>query len=415
MEQLVAADNSVSIAPDAKLTVSTTITASIDMAGEVEARLVIDRVDANAENNVASAPFTVNRGDAIVVTDLAATHGDGGVTLTWTPPVSDRVQESFENEEPFEPNMETLGGFRNIDRDGKEVYGFSGWENPNMGDPAAFTAYSAMGANSIVGVDGLYSASDGDIYLVAFCPAATGVRAPTADDWLISPEVQGGSEVSFDVRPITYQYGAETIEILASTTDNQPTSFTVVKTLNVSGNRNEDTVWETFSVTLPSDAKYFAIHYVSNDIMGIQLDNIHYVSATAVSPVTGYDIYRDGTLLAENVDGAAGTYLDATTATGPVYSYYIVPVVGDKRFDKSNVATVDTSGLESITAGAKSICGADGFVEVTGYAGCDIAVYAADGILVAAQANAPHAAKLPVASGVYIVKVANDVAKVFVK
>lgn len=107
------------------------------------------------------------------------------------------------------------------------------------------------------------------------------------DDWFISPELSGAEQtISFMARPITTNYGPETFEVLASSTDTDPASF--IKVANYSAD-NVD--WKEFTATLPAGSKYFAIHYTSYDIFALFIDDLKYYPA---QPITGVTLLANG-------------------------------------------------------------------------------------------------------------------------
>jgi hypothetical protein len=122
---------------------------------------------------------------------------------------------------------------------------------------------------------------------------------------MISPELTGEAQtISFWARELTDQYGAETFEVLASSTDNASTSFTQVASLS-----STTTEWAEFTADLPEGTKYFAIRHTSNDIFALFVDDITYkpAAAPAGTQPDGFNIYLDGELIA-TVDDEFNTY-----------------------------------------------------------------------------------------------------------
>ena len=113
------------------------------------------------------------------------------------------------------------------------------------------------------------------------------------------------------------------------------------------------TGWKEYKFTLPEDAKYFAIRYRGNTDSGffVMLDDIRYVPAAESPVLEGYDIYRDGAIIAENVK-APGSYTDAFKTDGRNTYYNIKPVVRRNgaltRGLISNTAYVGQSGITEI-------------------------------------------------------------------
>lgn len=422
-EKVVPADASVVLEPGATTEISTAFTADADMIGDVAVVVTVDEADANAANNAVSGNMRIGRGQQAVVTDLKGTVDGGKVTLTWSLPGAEFTAASFEDEEAFVPNPDPIQGFTNIDADGYDVNGFNEWDCPNEFDPAAFTVWSASEINKIIGTDGVYSASDGDKFLIAFCPGINASVQPDADDWLISPEVLGGTEVMVDMRPILYMYGAESIEFMVSSTDDEMDSFSVLERVDISGPDDAETTWNTYRFTLPADARYFALHYVSNDKFGIQIDNIRYVAAGAAGAITSFDIYRNDVLIEENLE-AHGTYVDAAAPSVGIHTYHVVPVKDNVRGFKSNTAHVDmaSDALEDTLSGNTplSIRGIEGAIEIrgdeiSGSEGLPVRIYAPSGICLFSGAIHADRAVIAMPRGIYMVRVSSSVAKVTVR
>ena len=108
---------------------------------------------------------------------------------------------------------------------------------------------------------------------MSVCPIVENNANAAADHWLISPELSGKAQtISFFVKEITKEYGSEKYEVLASSTNNSPTSFKIVGSVHEA---NSDD-WEMVSVTLPAGTKYFAIRHVSYDIFAMMIDDVTY-------------------------------------------------------------------------------------------------------------------------------------------
>ena len=128
----------------------------------------------------------------------------------------------------------------------------------------------------------------GDQFLMVFCP-----EGGQADDWLVSPEVKGGSEVKFFMTSLATQY-EETLRVMVSTTDDELDSFKPLETFVTKA-----AGWNLYEVKLPEDAKHFALHYVSNDKFGLCIDDIVY------SPVSPKPKSLDGTSTATETQSKA--------------------------------------------------------------------------------------------------------------
>ena len=92
--------------------------------------------------------------------------------------------------------------------------------------------------------------------------------------YLISPEIN----VEHNNSTLCFQYFAmnghdypETFRVGFSSTDNNVGSFTWGEKITSTTTMND--MFEEYAVTIPNDAKYFAIQYTSNDMLALMLDN----------------------------------------------------------------------------------------------------------------------------------------------
>ena len=185
------------------------------------------------------------------------------------------VTEDFEDQSMFPPfstggiNAEihngVFGDWKLYDGTGEYVWGFEYIDYTNEGGPHAWFVFNPSVAGD--GVD----AYSGDQYLEAICPEDNTVAA---DQWLISPLLSGNEQtITFYERVLSTEYGVgyESYEVMASSTDNEVSSFTRVQNFNSTA-----TSWTKRSVTLPAGTKYFAIHHYSMDVFGVLIDDITY-------------------------------------------------------------------------------------------------------------------------------------------
>ena len=364
-----------------------------------EAGAVALTVDVEFENelfpddNSASTIITVKEPTAIAPASLAAVEGAEGVELTWSMPADEQASaraaavltEEFEDTEVFEPwslggitadvHNGAFGDWTLYDGNGIAVYGFQSTEFPNAYQPSAWqVAHPA----DIEGLNANFPAHSGDQYLWSFCPADEQAGTPAADHWLISPELSGDAQtISFYARAITAQYGAETFEILASSTDNAPASFTIVGTTR----SLESTEWTEVTADLPAGTRYFAIRHTSTDIFGMFIDDVTFAANGEAPAPTSFNIYYNGEKIA-NVEGDKTSYTIAAdkVALGE-QTFAVSAVYANGTESRPVTATITVTGIEQIAA--------DGQV---------VDVYAVDGKLVRSQAK-----NLDGLKGIYIV------------
>lgn len=348
-------------------------------------------------NNVATSPLYVRRGSELYVDDLTGTVNEQGqAELTWSPvPQSPFVEEDFETAEHGDYS-ETIDGWRNVDVDGTQNCGIRGVELPGAAEPKAWqviepaqTGLSAITPNS------------GSKMLLAICPND---QSP-ADDWLISPEVKGGTMVQFAMNILTSDY-TETIEVLASSTGNNPEDFTLVQRFD------KNTLgWEIFSCRLPEDARYFAIRYCSVDQFAAMIDDIAYYDNVDIDCTYSYDVLKDGSKIANVTETR---YTDPEPLTGK-HTYSVLTIQNGNACGLSNPVILEESGVDGIGADNASVYGVAGGVRIAGCDGTAYRIATIDGRVAADGTCASADVFVPLAPGIYVVSAGKTVAKVIVK
>ena len=312
-------------------------TTVFDEVGDVTLKAEVEyENDLNLDNNIDEAVITVKEPTAVAPSNLVAEQTaeqaeTGEVTLTWTAPAAGapaEVTEDFDDETVFVPfslggitadeHTGAFGDWTLYDGNGLHVYGFDGLSFTNASEVQAWQVVNpAMISEQFAET---YPAHSGNQFLWSFCPAdqdASGNNiTPAADHWLISPELPGAAQtIGFYARAITDQYGAETFEVLASSTDKNPSSFAIVG----SAYSTTEKEWKSYSVDLPAGTKYFAIRHTAQDIFGLLVDDITYATGS-VAPES-FNIYVDAAAVGNTTETtatlkelAAGNYVFAVTA-----------------------------------------------------------------------------------------------------
>lgn len=246
--------------------------------------------DGDLDNNTIVGETSLKVQQEYVVRDLTAERADDSneVLLSWSAPSTDTGLFNCEQLDSWDYSS-SLGLFSNVDADGERTLGFAAASFPGMGVPKAWQVWDYHDA----GFDVIYAGYLGsNKSLIAFSPYD---YTADANDWLISPEVKGGTEVSFFVRPLIYDYGCEQIEIYTSSTGNDIEDFSRLSTFSTkAGEKGKVPYWEDVQFTLPADARFFAIRYVSRNIFGLQLDDIAYTPAQPDASALTYTVLRDG-------------------------------------------------------------------------------------------------------------------------
>lgn len=389
------------LAPFAKDEIEVEYETSIfDEAGDVNLTVTVDyENELYPDDNTANTIITVKEPTAGAPASLTAVDkGAEGVELTWAMPAASRaadaVTEDFEDTDVFEPfslggitadeHNGAFGDWKLYDGNGITVYGFQGIEFPDAYQVAAWQVVNTDEVSALA--ENGYTANSGVQYLWSFCPAEEN-NTPAADHWLISPELSGAAQtISFYARTITAQYGPETFEVWASTTDDNVESFTKVADYST-----EAVEWTEFTADLPAGAKYFAIRHTSMDIFGLLIDDVTFAAAGATAPVpTSFNIYFEKDKVA-SVEGDKTTYTVAVDKlTAGEHTFAVTAVYATGAESKPVTATVTvTTDIRQIAADGKAVD-----------------IYSVDGKLVRSQATSLDGLK-----GLYIV----DGKKIMVK
>ncbi len=295
--------------------------------------------DAVADNNTATASTSLI--NLPPPENVAATANGNNGTMTWDAPsnlpiiqttVPETVTENFDDTSVF-PSFSiggitatqhtgTIGDWTVYTPSSDYVYGPQNVTFENDNEPQAWTVFNP----SIAGTS--WTPHSGSQFMISFCDAGdeNGDNIQTTNHWLISPELSGNAQtITFWERVITTQYGDETYEVLASSTDNNPASFSLVKSFT-----SNTTSWTQRTASLPAGTKYFAIRHTAYDIFGVMIDDVTYeisnVVETQLAPES-YNIYLDGEFVG-NVNANTFSYDfsdvsvgEHTCAVSAVYSY----------------------------------------------------------------------------------------------
>lgn len=389
--------------------------------------------DEISKNNVMSLDIEVKNSHTPVVNNLKAVKDDAtnDVALTWSEPtVTFGDYTSFENTdvEPFKADTKSVDNWTIYDNDGGIPFRIDGLQDVwTDGDkPSSWVVFDAQKAGTMQD-ERLYPHS-GNRMLIAVTNQYDQYSEDftQACDMLISPEVVGGTVVSFWINHLNTTY-TEYIEIWTSTTDNNPESFTYDKnnrTLNPRYSKSGSETWEKVSFKLAPNVKYFAIVYRSIDSFALMLDDINITPKQLCSyEIDHYKMWRalsgekDLTLIADNLKNT--TYSDPKLAANDAI-YYVSTVAKDpfsgklKEGPMSNGAQIGLSAVDDITI-LRGVYGGKGIIVAEGHSGDTLAVYSADGKFVKLADLNSESAKISIAPGIYIVKCGNAAAKVLVK
>lgn len=315
------------------------------------------------------------------------------------------VTQSFEDGDAFQPSY---GNWIFVDRDNSPVSGPADYEIPNVEYGSTTGSFWIWDAQQLPSDH--FTAHSGNKFLFSLFRRDGGA----ADDWAISPELSGDAQtISFWAKSAESMY-LEKIEVYYSTGSTSPADF--VKLPGVGG--NVPARWTEFSAKLPAGARRFTIRSCAADALMLQVDDVTFVPAEPYDGASfvGYDIYRNNVKINASPTSAT-SYVDSDISTGTRYTYNVVAVYDLGLSRPSNSASI-TGGESSIadiaTAGIK-VSASDGCILIGNAAGLDVAVAAANGMMVYAGNPADDNFRLRTGNGVYIVRVANNIVKIIVK
>lgn len=325
--------------------------------------------DLNEDNNVAETVLDVKQSKLPKAENLTAENTADGVKLSWKAPsvISVETVEDFEDTSVFplwslggvtaENHYGSFGDWTVYDGDGLEVYGWNADYNyEHKNEPHAWQVFDPVAA----GISGWEPAS-GKQVLLSMCPEGV------ANDWLISPELPGiaqtitikAGQISTVDPTSEYFYGYETFEVLVSQFGKSIATFDKIGEGVITAEGINE-----FTFELPAGTKYFAIRHTSNDIFGLYIDDIKFMSGGGA--ISKYNIY---------VDGKDGVYDDTAETTYTVKAadaagakWFAVSIVYDNGAESQpvvvniNGANQEISSIEQIANGkhAVDIYGIDG-------------------------------------------------------
>ena len=194
----------------------------------------------------------------------------------------DSMEEDFEGYADFTLDFNP---WTTADVDGSATYGIEDHTFPNSGAAMAYIVFNPASVEPSMGTDEDIQAHSGNKF--AACFAAIN---PPNNDWIITPAIDLGSNssLSFWVKSYTAQYGLERYKVGVSTTNNDPSSFTII-----SGNgylEAQATAWQQKQFDLSAyDGMlvYIGIQCVSNDAFIFMLDDVIVSSESSSNTLYG--------------------------------------------------------------------------------------------------------------------------------
>lgn len=398
---VVSQDTPLDIAPNQVISFEYEFNATTDLLGDIQVKFEILQPDDVLTNNSLEIQATVLKGEKPVITDLSGKldESGGGMNLSWSSVGKLVGVQGFEKCTPFYYGPK-LAEFKNVDMDKKNTYTLTGFKIPHQGYAKAFQVLNYELANITMES---YRPHGGEQCLLALCPDD---EATKADDWLISPAVKGGTDMSFFLNILNEKYVPEIVEVLVSNKTDDIADFTLLETIQKS-----DMAWQQCSFTLPQDSKYFAIRYRSFDCFGIMIDDIDYIPASG-EPIVTYRVYKNDNVISNDLEQCS--YHVENVTVGDRFNVSVC--VDGVEYAKSNTMLVLSTGVEEILQDTEcEVLGLQGALCVNAPAGSQVDVWTASGISVASFQTSGKSQYIQVPSGSYIIKIGQTTKKAVVR
>lgn len=371
--------------------------------------------DGSSDNNVIEATVHLTAPMLPYVTEIVGDSPDTeSARVMWMEPVayphSESITDDVEGYTAFAIN--NIGDWTTVDRDQQITAqislgsGVVDWDH--AGEPQAFIVFNTTQA----GTSAVLKPRSGNQCFISFAARSQN------DDWLISPQLSGEAQtISFYAKCAYTTDLNERFELWASSGSPEVADFSCI-----SGDSpvvvNSYNDWTRYSFKLPEGTKFFAIRCVSSMQTGLMIDDITYSPMHPAVELWGFNVYRDGEKITPTEVGDY-QYIDKDVEYNHTYTYAVSAVydAGESIFSPEVKVTVDgSSAIDGVSANDSEIdihAVAHG-ISVKAPAGAMISVNSVDGkVLYLISSTGAHT--FPVASGVYVVKAADKVAKIMVK
>lgn len=409
----VASKSASGLEPYAVIEIPVEITATAANAGKTvtyEARVNLD-MDSNELNDRTSTTVTVNGSELPAPTDLCGKTSGKTMSLSWNTPAAPEktvMTETFETCTSFAITGEN--GWKWIDGDRLSPFGVGGIEYPNM---AEGRAYMVWAPKEIEGFnDKSWMPYEGDKCLIAFASSFMTLEGnfnfeQKSDEWLISPHIVGGTEVSFyagNPNPNT----TERFEVMVSYGGRNPEDFTSLGDPVVITEKG----WNRYSYDLPQDAAYFAIHYISigYEAFALLLDNIEFTAGYDEVELMGYNVYLNGKRVNDSLIDELTAEVEFEPESDNAFGVSAVYFEGESELAE----ILQTSGVESAQLSAVKVSARNGEISISGAKGKSIGIYDTLGNNVFSGISSGNDT-VSAADGVYIVRVGTESYKIVVR
>lgn len=364
-----------------------------DIENNIEIRIV-SATDMEEKDNSYNCKLEVTQSLLNPAENLTLEDGEGSCILSWEKPSEDTtVTDSFESYTSF--LYDGFGEWTVFDGDKSMPTPLVTSSYPGMYDPSSFFTVDFTSLGYDLSERPEFLGHTGSSY-IACMPNAN----YKSNDWVISPKLSGKSQ---EISLFIQQYGAymgQKINIYYSTSGNSIEDFKALE----SAGRNVGDEYQLMTFTLPEGALYFALNNNTEYGGMLMIDDVTFEGAP--KHLTGYNIYRNGKLLAK-VEADKTTYTDGKSTS--IDTYFVTALYEEGESRPSNMVA-NTSSVESLESEETTVRYSDGMVFISTLNGEDVKIMTVDGIVL--YSGCPNGEfSFSIGSGVHIITVGNRIYK----
>ena len=361
-------------------------TTSMDASDKLSVKATVNLDgDLEPDNNEATADVSLETPDVKAPQNLRGEKSGSAtaVKLAWDAPATTitSVTDDFES---YEAWGTSFGDWTTVDNDhGRAGSLTQGTQYQHQGEEFAFLNWQP--SDLFKSGQGLDPHSGTKAAVAIYQIDESGKNFVDADNWLISPQLSGKAQtVSFWVNNLkaTDGSGAESFDVLSSTSGSDPDSFVKIGETHVQNAAQ----WTEVKVDVPEGTKYFAIHHITSKDKAFifMIDDAKFEAGSG--PVS-YNIYRDGELIGSTSKLVSD---DLKAPDNKEHKYCVTAVYADGSESAPAEISVATA-IQRINADGETVYD----------------VYTIDGKLIMKGAKSLH----PLAKGVYIINGQKTVVK----
>ncbi len=361
-------------------------TTSMDASDKLSVKATVNLDgDLEPDNNEATADVSLETPDVKAPQNLRGEKSGSAtaVKLAWDAPATTitSVTDDFES---YKAWGTSFGDWTTVDNDhGRAGSLTQGTQYQHQGEEFAFLNWQP--SDLFKSGQGLDPHSGTKAAVAIYQIDESGKNFVDADNWLISPQLSGKAQtVSFWVNNLkaTDGSGAESFDVLSSTSGSDPDSFVKIGETHV----QDAAQWTEVKVDVPEGTKYFAIHHITSKDKAFifMIDDAKFEAGSG--PVS-YNIYRDGELIGSTSKLVSD---DLKAPDNKEHKYCVTAVYADGSESAPAEISVATA-IQRINADGETVYD----------------VYTIDGKQIMKGAKSLH----PLAKGVYIINGQKTVVK----